>query len=41
MELREGVHDGLETEALSKTTPSRAIRSNVGVFTTGSPYTPA
>ena len=41
MESRLGVQDGDETKAFSKTTPSRAMRSSVGVLITGSPRNPA
>ena len=35
---RDGVQDGDEMKAWENSTPSRASRSKVGVFTTGSPY---
>jgi len=41
MAFLEGVQEGEEIYAWLKRTPSRAIRSKVGVLTTGSPYAPA
>ena len=38
--LREGVQDGDEQNAWEKSTPSRAMRSKVGVRTTRSPLAP-
>ena len=38
---REGLQEGTEQKAFVKSTPSAAIRSNEGVFTTLSPYAPA